>query len=235
MALPKLDTPRYELTVPSTNKKVVYRPYLVKEEKILMMAMESNDQNQMVRALKDVIASCTDNMVDVNDLAMFDLEYIFMQLRSKSSGETTDIGVKCSSCETKNDINIDLSKVKVNMPKDAEKKIKLTDNVGVVMKYPSINDILKIQNDDDTEVNKIFDIIASAIDYIYSGEEIFDAKDQSSAELKDFIDSLNTEQFNKIRAFIENMPSAGTTVEFDCKSCGTHNSIEVKGLANFFS
>ena len=235
MALPKLDTPRYEMKIPSTAKKVVYRPYLVKEEKILMLAMESNDQKQMVRALKDVVNSCTEGLINVDELTMFDLEYVFMQLRSKSSGETTEVNVKCKSCETKNSVSINLSNVNVKMPKSSELKIKLTDKVGVVMKYPSVNDIMDIQNSDDSEINKIFSIIAKAIDSIYSGDEIFDAKEQSMDELKEFIDSLNSEQFNKIKSFIENMPTAGTTVSFDCTECGTHNDTEIKGLANFFS
>ena len=235
MALPKLDVPRYEMIVPSTSKKVVYRPYLVKEEKILMLAMESNDQKQMIRGLKDVINSCTEGLINIDELTMFDLEYVFMQLRSKSSGETTEVNVKCKSCETKNSVSINLSKVDVKVPKDASKKINLTDKVGVVMKYPSVNDMIEIQESDDSEVNKIFSIIARSIDSIYSGDEVFDAKEQTINELKDFIDSLNGEQFNKIRNFIENMPSAGTIVSFDCTKCGTHNDTEIKGLANFFS
>ena len=235
MALPKLDTPRYEMKIPSTAKKVVYRPYLVKEEKILMLAMESNDQRQMVRGLKDVVNSCTEGLINVDELTMFDLEYVFMQLRSKSSGETTEVNIKCKSCETKNSVSINLSNVNVKMPKSSELKIKLTDKVGVVMKYPSVNDIMDIQNSDDSEINKIFSIIAKAIDSIYSGDEIFDAKEQSIDELKDFIDSLNTEQFNKIKNFIENMPSAGTMISFECSNCSTHNDVEIKGLANFFS
>jgi len=235
MALPKLDTPRYEMKIPSTAKKVVYRPYLVKEEKILMLAMESNDQKQMVRALKDVVNSCTEGLINVDELTMFDLEYVFMQLRSKSSGETTEVNVKCKSCETKNSVNVNLSKVDVKVPKTAELKIKLTDKVGVVMKYPSVNDMINVQDSNDNEVNKVFTIIAKAIDSIYSGDEIFDAKEQSIDELKDFIDSLNTEQFNKIKNFIENMPSAGTMISFECSNCSTHNDVEIKGLANFFS
>jgi len=235
MALPKLDTPRYEMKIPSTNKKTVYRPYLVKEEKILMLAMESNDQTQMVRALKDVINSCTEGAIDVNELTMFDLEYVFMQLRSKSSGETTEVNIKCKSCETKNSVNINLSNVNVKVPKATELKIKLTDQVGLVMKYPSVSDMLDVQKSDDSEINKIFSVIAKSIDSIYSGDEVFDAKEQSADELKDFIDSLNSEQFNKIRNFIENMPAAATMVSFDCSKCSTHNEVEIKGLANFFS
>lgn len=235
MALPKLDTPRYEMKIPSTNKKVTYRPYLVREEKVLMLAMESNDQGQMVRALKDVVNACTEGALEVDTLTMFDLEYVFLQLRAKSSGESTEVSVKCTSCQEKNPVTVDLSKVRVDVPKATDKKIKLTDKVGVVMKYPSINDMIDIQNSDDTEVNKLFSVIVKSIDSIYSNDEIFDAAEQSTDELKDFIDSLNTDQFNKIRAFIEEMPAATIAVDFTCKNCGSHNQIDVKGMANFFS
>lgn len=235
MALPKLDTPRYEMKIPSTNKKVTYRPYLVREEKVLMLAMESNDQSQMVRALKDVINSCTEGSLEIDSLTMFDLEYVFLQLRAKSSGETTEVSIKCTSCEEKNPVTVDLSKVSVDVPKATEKKIKLTDKVGVVMKYPSINDMINIQESTESEVNKLFSVIAKSIDSIYSNDEIFDASEQSIDELKDFIDSLNTDQFNKIRTFVEEMPAATIAVDFTCKSCGTHNQMDVKGMANFFS
>lgn len=235
MALPKLDAPRYEMKVPSTGKKAVYRPYLVKEEKVLMLALESKDDSQMIRAIKDVITSCTENTVDVESMTMFDLEYIFMQLRGKSVGETTEISVKCNSCDAKNDIKVNLDKVTVTVPKENTRKIQLTKDVGVMMKYPSVNDIMSLQTSDDSEVDKLFAMIIACIDSIYSGEEIFDAAEQSKQELKDFIESLSTEQFNNIKNFIQDMPSASVAVDFTCSSCNTHNQFDVKGLANFFS
>ena len=235
MALPKLNAPRYEMKIPSTGKKVIYRPYLVKEEKVLMLALESKDDKQMVRAIKDVISACTDEGVDADKLTMFDLEYIFMQLRGKSVGETTEISVGCKSCDTKNTININLDKVTVKVLKESERKIKLTDTVGVVMKYPSVNDVIDIQVSEEAEIDKLFDMIAFCIDSVYSGDELFDASTQSKAEVRDFIESLNTEQFNRIKEFIQDMPSAAITVDFKCIKCGEHNNFEVKGLANFFS
>jgi hypothetical protein len=234
MALPKLDVPRYEMKVPSTGKKVVYRPYLVKEEKILMLAMESNDQQQMIRGLKDVVTSCTEGTVDVDSLAMFDLEYIFMQLRGKSVGEKTEVGIKCKSCEEVNTIEVNLSKVVVDVPKEAARKIKLTESVGMIMTYPTVNDLMDIQLSEEKDINKVFDLILMCISSIYTNEEIFDAKSQTNQELKDFIESLSSEQFNKVKDFVENMPSASIGVEFDCTNCKEHNKLEVKGLANFF-
>lgn len=234
MALPKLDAPRYEMKLPSTNKKVVYRPYLVKEEKILMLAMESQDDKQMIRAVKDVITACTDGAVDADSMTMFDMEYMFTQLRSKSVGEKTTVGVSCTSCGTKNDVEIDLANVHVTVPPAKQRKIELTKTVGIVLKYPSIDDVMAAQTSESSDVDRTFDVIISCIDSIYSGDEIFDAKEQTKKELKEFIESLSAEQFNKIKAFVEDMPSAKVSVSFGCTKCSHHNEFDVKGIANFF-
>jgi DNA-directed RNA polymerase subunit RPC12/RpoP len=235
MALPKLNSPTYELKVPSTGNNISYRPYLVKEEKILMMAMESNDNEQMMRAVKDVIRSCTSDSVDVDTLAMFDIEYIFTQLRAKSVGETSTVSVKCSECGSSNDVDVNLDEVYVNVPESTVHTIPLTDTVGVSLKYPSVNAMVKAQaSDTKSEIDRVFDLIVACIDSIYSDDEIFDAKEQSEKELKEFIESLNTQQFNQVRDFIESIPSAAINVEFMCMSCSKHNSFEVKGLGNFF-
>lgn len=234
MALPKLDVPRYETKLPSTGKKLIYRPYLVKEEKVLMIAMESNDQGQMIRAVKDIINSCTEGMINPDHMTMFDLEYMFTQLRAKSVGETTKVSIACKNCEHMNEVDINLSNTKVSTADESLKKIQLTDKVSVLMKYPTVNDVQSLQGENKSEIDLIFDLIIASVDSIYSGEEIFDAKDQSKKEMADFVDSLNSEQFNKIRAFIENTPAVNITAVFDCTSCNTHNETELKGLSNFF-
>jgi len=233
--LPKLDSPTYQLKVPSTGESVSYRPYLVKEEKILMMAMESNDTNQMMDAVKNVIRSCTSDSIDVSALAMFDIEYIFTQLRAKSVGETSSIKVKCSECDASNEVDVNLEKVRVDVPESDIKTVPLTDTVGVSLRYPSVDAMLKAQADESkSDVDRVFDLITACIDSIYSGDEVFDAREQSPKELKEFIESLNTKQFNEVRDFIETIPSASIDVEFMCMSCSQHNSFEVKGLGNFF-
>jgi len=186
MALPKLDTPTYQLKVPSTGDPVSYRPYLVKEEKILMMAMESNDTNQMMNAVKNVIRSCTSDAVDVNTLAMFDIEYIFSQLRAKSVGEVSTIKVNCRKCESSNEVDVNLENVRVDIPESDVQTIALTDTVGVSLRYPSVDAMIKAQADESkSDVDRVFDLIIACVDSIYSGDEIFDAKEQSSKELKE--------------------------------------------------
>lgn len=239
MALPKIDTPRYEMKIPSTGKTVTYRPYLVKEEKILMMAIESNDEQQMIRAAKDVISECVEGDFEVSKLAMFDLEYIFTMLRSKSVGETATVGVKCNSCDTKNDIDVNLEDVRVDVPSDSSNSvIMLTDKIGVKMKYPSVDSLTNVENlnaENSKNIDVLFDMLISCIDKIYSGEEVYEASQQSKQELTEFVESLSTKQFSEMQKFIESIPVATLDINFKCLSCETDNKIEVKGLGNFFS
>lgn len=234
MALPKIDAPRYEMIIPSTKEKVVYRPYLVKEEKVLMIAMESQDEKQMVRAIKDVITACTEGAVDADKLAMFDLEYVFTQLRSKSAGETTEVSLPCQECETRNDVTIDLSQIKVVGIDKNKHKIKLNDDYVLMMKYPTVNQLVAAETSKKSDVEKMFDLLAEVVDSLHTNDEVFDMKEQTKEEVKEFIESLNSEQFNKIKTFIEESPSAQLTAAFDCTKCGHHNELEVKGLGNFF-
>ena len=143
MALPRIDSPKYELRIPSSGDTVEYRPYLVKEEKLLMMAMETKDQQQMIRALRDVIAGCTEGKIQANDLAMFDLEYVFLKIRGKSVGETTRVNLKCKSCDHKNEVEINLDEVEVQGEVKKNEKVALTDSVGVVLRYPTVKGIQK--------------------------------------------------------------------------------------------
>jgi len=235
MGLPKLNTPSYELTIPSTGKTVTYRPYLVKEEKILMLAMESNDDRQMIRAIKDVISACTSDAADTSRITMFDMEYIFTQLRSKSVGESVQVSMNCSECSTSNEIQINLEDVHVKSDESIADTIELTDTIGVKMKYPSVDAVLSSRIDSESNnVNKIFALLVECVDSIYSGEEIFDASSQSREELNGFIESLNAEQFARVRKFVENIPTTILDVSFTCSNCGHKNETALRGLANFF-
>ena len=147
MALPKLETSRFESVIPSTGQRVSYRPYLVKEEKILMMAMETSDQKQIVRATKDIIKSCVFDDIDVNSLAVFDVEHLFLELRSKSVGESIDLKIKCEHCEALNEQNVDFSEINVDVP-ESNNIIMLTDDIGLTMRYPSFDDVSKLEGDD---------------------------------------------------------------------------------------
>ena len=235
MALPRIDSPKYELKVPSSGDVVEYRPYLVKEEKVLMMAMESKDQQQMIRALRDVIAGCTEGKIQVDQLAMFDLEYVFLKIRGKSVGETTRVGMKCESCEHKNEIEIDLDSVEVQGEVKKDAKVQLTDKVGVVLRYPTVKGIqrqLGKQSSNDRELTMA--AIASAIDSIYDENSVYNTEDEKAEDVINFLDSLTSSQFKKISEYFEDMPRLRHEIKFNCQQCGTENKQTLEGLSNFF-
>lgn len=233
MALPKLSTPKYMTKVPSTGKEVEFRPYQVKEEKMLMMAAESQDERQIIGSMKDLITACTFGALDINKLTMFDLEYVFVKLRSKSVGETTTVGMTCTECGEKTDIKISLEEVEVNVDKNLDSKIELADGVGVTMRYPGINDMMDIGSEQN-DVDKMMSMIRASIDTIYTSEEVFNIKEQSSTEVDEFIDSLTSKQFSEIREYLEKMPTAQMNIEYECEHCDAKNDQVIKGTANFF-
>jgi len=236
MGLPKINAPKYRMTIPSSGKEVEFRPYLVREEKILMMAMEAEDEKQMSTAITDIVEACTFGELNINKLALFDIEYMFSQLRAKSVGEKTKVLIPCSAegCEEKNEVEINLeTDIKVtDLPNN---KIELTDNTGIIMKFPSVADYMDIVNSDKTTIDKIFLTVAASIDSIYSGDEMFDSADHSKDELIAFIENLNSDQFNKVKAYLDKSPYAYMNVNFKCSKCGHNNDIELKGLGNFFN
>lgn len=237
MALPVMSSPTYELTVPSLKKKVKYRAFLVKEEKALLIAQQSEDPNVMVDTIKQLINSCTFGKIDVEQLAMFDIEYIFCQLRSKSVGEISELVFNCLECndeKAKIKVTIDLNQLQVEFHEDHKKTIDLFDDVGITMKYPSLDMLNELKNIKEDSIESAFEVVVSSIDHIYAGEEIYPAKEQSKEELTSFLDNLTQEQFKKIQRFFETMPKLEKKVEFDCPVCNYHHSHTIQGIENFF-
>lgn len=234
MALPTLNIAKYTTTIPSLGKEVEYRPYLVKEEKILMIAMESKDQRQILRALKDVINSCIYDDIDISKLAVFDLETLFLVLRGKSVGESTEVKARCTECNAENNEKIVFEDINPPVVGDKiQNTIELTDEVGLTLRYPSVTSMEK-QNSKSTNIDQMMDMIVDSIDSIYDADNIYSAKDSSKKELKDFIDSLNNAQFKKITAFYENIPALTYDLEFKCVKCEHENKIELRGFDSFF-
>jgi hypothetical protein len=237
MALPMSSAPTYTLTVPSTGAQVKYRPFLVKEEKALMIAQQSEDPVVMVETLKNVIQACVVGDIDASKLATFDLEYIFTQLRAKSVGEIVDLNAKCDDCEDDKAVTvvkIDLTKLEVQKNPEHTNKIELFDDVGVVLKYPSIDIIKKMESMDPTDVEQVFDIVVGCVDYIYNSQEVFYAKDQTKEELTEFLNNLTNEQFQKVQSFFETMPKLSKEIEYDCPVCRKHHVKVLAGLQSFF-
>jgi hypothetical protein len=234
MALPILESPKYTVEIPSTKKAIEYRPFLVKEEKILLMAQESQDSLEMLNAMKNIIRACTFEKVDVNALTSFDLEYIFLKLRSKSVGEISSVNIKCSSCEAPNPIEINLDEVVVKFDDSVSKTIMITDVVGVNMRYIRVKDMSALTDDKKSQSDLINEVVIASIESIFDAEKVYSAENSSKEELITFINSLNRSQMQKIEAFISAVPALKRTIQFKCKGCGHDNQLELSGTQAFF-
>ena len=233
MTLPVINTPTYELTVPSTKDTLVYRPFLVKEEKILLMAMEEESETQLNRALKQVVNNCTFQKVKVDKLPLFDLEYIFLRIRAKSVGEVAKLQILCEDDgETYVPVEIDLESIEVEFQEDHNTKIEITDDIGLIMSYPTF-EYLDF-NVEGSDINKLFDIISSSIHQIYEGEIIHEKVDFNKKELKTFLESLTSEQFKKVQHFFETMPRLRHTLEVKNPKTKVTNTVVLEGLNAFF-
>lgn len=233
MALPTIESPKYQLTIPSTGEMVEYRPFLVKEEKILMIAQEANTQAAMTSALKDIIKACTFAAVDLYSLTMYDLEYIFLNLRAKSVGETTEISIKCGECDEYVKTQIDLTTVEVkNLDNKIDDKIQLTDTVGITLKAPGLKEMERATRTKTTSV--ITESIASVLDTIYDAEEVYPIADTNQKELETFIDSLSHPQLEKIQEWILQIPRLEHTVKITCPN-GHTTERTLSGLSDFFA
>ena len=235
MALPKLnDKPKYELTIPSTKTKVKFRPYLVKEEKVLMLAMESEDKRATVNAIVDTIMACLEGDVDQNKLTSFDDEYMFLKLRSKSVGENANVTIKCEECEADNPVPIDLSTIEVT-EQSVSSKIKITEDMVLHMGYPNFKSIMDADGDDTlSDTVKTFQMISKCMKVLETAEERYDLADESQDEIQDFIGSLSSTQFDKVKEWIQTMPKLSETVNFNCVKCNHSNEFTLEGLDDFF-
>lgn len=234
MALPKLNSnPKYELTIPSSGRKVRFRPFLVKEEKALMIAIEAGGEKDALNALVDTIVACTDEDLNTKKLTSFDIEYIFLQLRAKSVGETANIGVKCSECGHSNSVSVRLDDIKIEIP-DINKNIQLDENISIDVDWPTFHDLTEIDlNNPSSET--AFNLIGKCITAIISPDERISVNDVTQEELKDFIEQMNTAQFTKLKEFVEIIPKLKHKIEFDCKKCAHSNNVTVEGVESFLS
>ena len=237
MALPKLNTPTYELEMPSTDETIQFRPFLVKEEKILMIAMESGKNADIVNAVKEIVSACTFDKIDISNIPMFDVEYIFLKIRSKSVGETSKLKILCpDDKKTYANVEVNLEEVQVQVGDDHTNKIELDDSKGIIMTYPSVDSFLEsgIQN---ITASNMLDMIGSCILQIYEdkGEKVYEAKDQTKKELSEFIESMNTGQFKDIQKFFDTMPRLKHTVKVKNPKTKKESEVTLQGLNDFFA
>ena len=241
MPLPKINTPTYELVIPSTGKKTRYRPFLVREEKILIMAMESEDTSQITSAIVQILNQCIlTRGIKIEKLSTFDIEYLFLNVRAKSVGETVEVNVICpDDGETQVQMEIDIDSIKVKKDKNHTNIVKLDDNLSMKLKYPSLNEFIENNFDaTDTsrsEVSQSLDMITSCIDMIYNEEESWSSTDSTKKELSEFIEQLNTKQFKDVEKFFTTMPKLSHTVKIKNPKTGVENKVVLEGLASFFN
>jgi len=229
MSLPKLNTPVYEAILPSTDKVIKFRPFLVKEEKVLLTAMEDGSQTALMNAIKTILKNCVQGNLDVERLPLFDIEYLFLKLRSKSIGEISEIGLKCTDieCGGINQISINMDEIEITKPEGHNRKIMISDEVGVMMSYP----VMKTSGI--TEEDGMA-IVKDCIEMIFTEEETHERDSFTSKELDEFIESMDTKQFGKIKEFFDSMPKLQHTINYKCEKCGEDKEVTLQGLDSFF-
>ena len=240
MPLPTIETPTYELKMPSSGKKIKYRPFLVKEEKILIIALESRNQNEITNAVKDVLKKCIlTRGVKVDDLPTFDIEYIFLNIRAKSIGEDIRVTVTCpDDRETQVPVTIYVDEIKVTKPEGHTTDVVIDDKLTLRMKYPSLNQFVEsnfeVDDDPETLVNKTFKVVADCMDTVFTEEDAWEAKDYTSAERVKFVEQLNSKQYKKVENFFATMPKLSHTIEVVNPNTKKKSSVVLEGLADFF-
>ena len=240
MALPKIDTPIYELDLPLSGKHIRFRPFLVKEQRNLLMALEANDENSIEQNIRQVLHNCTlTEDVDIDKLPITDIEFYFLNLRARSVGEIAENKYRCNNevegkeCGNIMEVNINLLDIKVDKPEGITDTIKLTENITVKLKYPEFSIVKETKNT--TDISEFaLKMIAESIEYIHDGEQFYYAKEADPKELLEFVDSLNQQQFVRLEEFFNNLPKLEKTVDFTCNKCGYEHKLEIEGLNNFF-
>jgi len=245
MALPKIDVPTYETKLISNGKTVKYRPFLVKEQKLFLMAAQSTDEKETVDVVKQVLNNCILSDIDVDDLPTFDLEHLFMQLRARSVGEVVNLKYNCNNtvkddkdeekvCGSLVKFDLNILDIKPIIDEKHSSKIEISDKLGIMMKYPTLSLLKNAGNLADEDVDTVLNVIVSCIDYIYDADQMYYAKDSTKEELLEFIENLQQEDMEKIQLFFNTMPKIAKELDFKCKKCGYEETITVQGIQNFF-
>jgi hypothetical protein len=240
MALPKIDSPIFELTLPMSKKLVRFRPFLVKEQRNLMMAMEANERETIEKNIKQVLHNCTlTENIDIDNLPIIDIEYYFIQLRARSVGEVVENKYRCENiveekaCGNLMEVSINLLDIQITETQESKSEIQLTDKIMIKLSYPKFS-ALDLVKDTQSSTDMAFEMIVNSVEYIFDGEQFYYANESSKEEMVEFIESLNQEQFSRIEDFFDNLPVLNKKIEMDCKKCGFHHTIDVEGLENFF-
>jgi|TARA_B100001063_G_C16711370_1_gene528214 hypothetical protein len=237
MALPKINTPTYELVIPSTDEKIEYRPFLVKEEKILLIAMESGQQKDIITAIKQIVTACTFGKLKIGRMPMFDVEYLFLNIRAKSVGEVSTLNlIAPDDKETQVEVEVDLNEIQIQEEEGHTNKIELTDEMGIYMQYPTV-DTFGDSGITDINASNMLDVITACIAQIYDkkGEEVFEAKDQTKKEMLDFVEQLNSKQFQDVQSFFDTAPKLKHEITIKNPKTKVESKVVLSGLSDFFA
>jgi hypothetical protein len=236
MALPQINTPVYELTIPSNGKKIKYRPFVVKEEKILLLALESEDEQEITNAIVQIINNCVQSKVDIDDLSTFDIEYIFLNIRAKSVGEVLEFSITCpDDGVTQVEVDINIDDIKVIKEKAHTDTIEIGNGYFVKMKYPTLNYVLKKTNKGKSPIENTFEYAVDCIDQIYNNEEVWDSTDNTKEEMAGWVETLTSDQYQKLQQFFNTMPKLKHTVTIVNPKTKVKSDVTIEGLANFFA
>ena len=236
MALPQINTPVYELTITSNGKKIKYRPFVVKEEKILLLALESEDEQEITNAIVQIINNCVQSKVDIDDLSTFDIEYIFLNIRAKSVGEVLEFSITCpDDGVTQVEVDINIDDIKVIKEKGHTDTIEIGNGYFVKMKYPTLNYVLKKTNKGKSPIENTFEYAVDCIDQIYNNEEVWDSTDNTKEEMAGWVETLTSDQYQKLQQFFNTMPKLKHTVTIVNPKTKVKSDVTIEGLANFFA
>tara|TARA_B100000035_G_scaffold263812_1_gene235628 strand:- start:292 stop:1014 length:723 start_codon:yes stop_codon:yes gene_type:complete len=239
MALPQLNTVNYDLVIPSTGQQIKYRPFVVREEKVLLTALESGDAQQITNGMRDIVKVCTFNEVDIKQLAMYDLEYIFLKLRAKSVGEKATLLMKCQEdeCGHETPVEVNLDEVELVGDPKAQDTISITDKVGISFKFPTVGRMEEVMKglDAKTNIDVVLGMMVASIESIYDEEKVYPSVDSTPKELLDFIESLSKQQFETVQSFFDKFPKLKKEIKWVCEKCGKENSVVLEGLNDFFA
>ena len=231
MTLPKINAPEYSLVVPSTQVEIKFRPFLVKEEKLLLIAQETGDEKALYTAIKNLIHNCCHGQLDVDTMPLFDVEYVFLQLRGKSVGEFAEVLVICpDDGETEVKVKVNLNELTVELPSKDHNKIQLTDDIGIVLRFPNFQDVATT---DEQTSDTLFDMLVETVQYVYDKENVYN--DFTKDEMRSWIENLQQQEFEKINNFFNDVPTLKHKLEWTCSACGKDDFIELEGLQSFFT
>ena len=232
MPLPQVDVPLFDVEIPTTKEKISCRPFLVKEEKLLVMASESGSMDDMIKATQQIVTNCSFGKIDGQKIALFELQKIFLDLRSVSISNIVDMAFKCGKCETQYEHNLDLQDLKIVFDEEHVNPVQLSSNLSLKMKYPDAFEMAKLLSEDN--IDDIYTLTAKSIDKIYTQDEILDVDDMSEEDLLEWVENIPSSQFEQIRIFFSTMPALEHTIEFTCSKCEQENYLTMNGYVNFF-